>query len=115
MPGALRDCLDAVDARVVVTSYNDESWLGLDELIVMARTRGPVVAYAFDSKRYVGAQIGIHNPAGDKVGVVGRLRNREYVVVAGDLGGVQWVQLDAAMAHVDAEIVRADRPRSRAS
>jgi len=38
---------------------------------------------AFDSKRYVGAQIGIHNPEGKKVGRVGRTRNVEYVVVAG--------------------------------
>jgi adenine-specific DNA-methyltransferase len=115
MPGALRDCLDAIDARVVAVSYNDESWLGLDELMVLARTHGPVVAYAFDSKRYVGAQIGIHNPAGHKVGVVGRLRNREYVVVAGDLGGEQWARLDAAMAQCEAEIVRVDRPTSRVS
>ena len=39
---------------------------------------------AFDSKRYVGAQIGIHNPAGEKVGTVGRLRNVEYLLVAGE-------------------------------
>ena len=38
---------------------------------------------AFDSKRYVGAQIGIHNPAGEKVGTVSHLRNIEYVFVAG--------------------------------
>jgi adenine-specific DNA-methyltransferase len=38
---------------------------------------------AFDSKRYVGAQIGIHNPAGQKVGAVSHLRNTEYIFVAG--------------------------------
>ena len=38
---------------------------------------------AFDSKRYVGAQIGIFNRAGDKVGRVKRLRNVEHVFVAG--------------------------------
>jgi adenine-specific DNA-methyltransferase len=38
---------------------------------------------AFDSRRYVGAQIGIHNPSGARVGEVGRLRNHEWVVVAG--------------------------------
>jgi adenine-specific DNA-methyltransferase len=100
---------------VLAVSYNDESWLGLDELVALVRTRGSVAAYAFDSKRYVGAQIGIHNPAGDKVGVVGRLRNREYVVVAGDLSSGRWALLDAAMARNDAEIVRVDGRRSRAS
>ena len=43
-----------------------------------------VVTLAFDSKRYVGAQIGIHNPRGEKVGRVSHLRNVEYVVVAAD-------------------------------
>ena len=45
---------------------------------------GAVRRLAFDSKRYVGAQIGIHNPQGEKVGQVSRLRNVEYVLVAGD-------------------------------
>jgi adenine-specific DNA-methyltransferase len=115
MAGALRRCIDDVDARVVAVSYNDESWLGLDELVGLARRRGPVVAYAFDSRRYVGAQIGIHNPAGDKVGVVGRLHNREYVVVSGDLTSDEWDRLDTAMARLDAKIARVDRPRARAS
>jgi adenine-specific DNA-methyltransferase len=38
---------------------------------------------AFDSKRYVGAQIGIHNPAGQPVGKVSHLRNKEYLFLAG--------------------------------
>jgi adenine-specific DNA-methyltransferase len=49
----------------------------------MVSARGHVEVLAFDSKRYVGAQIGIHNPSGVKVGEVGRLRNQEYVAVAG--------------------------------
>jgi adenine-specific DNA-methyltransferase len=32
----------------------------------------------------VGAQIGIHSPTGEKVGQVKRLRNVEYLFVAGD-------------------------------
>jgi adenine-specific DNA-methyltransferase len=34
--------------------------------------------------RYVGARIGIHNPQGEKVGSVGRLRNVEYLFVVSD-------------------------------
>ena len=37
----------------------------------------------FESRRYVGAQIGIHNPDGKKVGQVSHLRNVEYVLCAG--------------------------------
>ncbi len=88
MPDALRRTIAAVDAEVVIVSYNDESWVTLDELRDMCAVHGDVVALAFDSKRYVGAQIGIHSPTGEKVGTVGHTRNLEYVVVAGDPGRV---------------------------
>ncbi len=68
MPDALRACVDAVDARVVAISYNDEAWLSLPELVAMAEGRGRPLVVGVESKRYVGAQIGIHNPAGQKVG-----------------------------------------------
>lgn len=83
MPAALARTIAGVEADVVVVSYNDESWVTLDQLIDMCSIHGEVVALAFDSKRYVGAQIGIHDPKGNKVGQVGRTRNLEYVVVAG--------------------------------
>lgn len=84
MPDALRSVIAAVDARLVVVSYNDESWLSADELVAACSVHGHVEVLAFDSKRYVGAQIGIHNPAGDRVGEVSHLRNLEYLLVAGD-------------------------------
>lgn len=83
MPDALRRTIAAVQAEVMIVSYNDESWVTLDELHGMCAVHGDVVALAFDSKRYVGAQIGIHDPRGNKVGEVGRTRNLEYVLVAG--------------------------------
>ncbi len=89
MPAALRHTVAGVDAEVVVISYNDESWVALDELLDMCSAHEHVVALAFDSKRYVGAQIGIHNPAGVKVGEVSHLRNLEYVIVAGPRRTVQ--------------------------
>jgi adenine-specific DNA-methyltransferase len=88
MPEALRAVVEAVDARVLVLSYNDEAWVSLDELVAMCSVRGAVEVLAFPSKRYVGAQIGIHNPAGAKVGTVSHLRNVEYVLVAGDRADV---------------------------
>jgi adenine-specific DNA-methyltransferase len=42
-----------------------------------------VATLAFEHPRYVGARIGIYNPAGVKVGTVNRLRNVEHVLVAG--------------------------------
>ena len=84
MPDALGRVIDAVDARVVVLSYNDESWIELESLVEMMKCRGEVRVLAFDSKRYVGAQIGIHNPRGDRVGEVSHLRNLEYIAIAGE-------------------------------
>jgi len=91
MPAALADLLVRARAEVVVVSHNDESWVTADELTRMLRDAGheEVHLLAFDSKRYVGAQIGIFNPAGEKVGKVSRLRNVEYVFVAGPADKVQ--------------------------
>ncbi len=88
MPPALAACIDGVDARVVVVSYNDESWIALDQLVDMCRGHGAVEVLAFDSKRYVGAQIGVFNAAGARVGEPKRARNVEYVIVSGDRAAV---------------------------
>lgn len=84
MPAALRQVIRDVRCRVLVLSYNDESWVTEAELREMCAVHGHVEVLAFDSKRYVGAQIGIHSPSGEKVGRVSHLRNLEYVVIAGD-------------------------------
>jgi adenine-specific DNA-methyltransferase len=83
MPAALRQVIADVRADVLVLSYNNESWVSLEELVDICSVRGHVAVLAFDSKRYVGAQIGIYSPSGKKVGKVSHLRNVEYVVVAG--------------------------------
>ena len=83
MPPALRQVISDVNAEIVVVSYNNESWISLEDLVDMCSTHGEVGVMAFDSKRYVGAQIGIYNPSGEKVGKVSHLRNLEYVLVAG--------------------------------
>jgi adenine-specific DNA-methyltransferase len=84
MPAALASVVAAIDSGVLAVSYNDESWLTLDDLRAMCEAGGRhVEAVGFDSPRYVGARIGIHNPAGEKVGRVGRTRNVEWLVLAG--------------------------------
>jgi adenine-specific DNA-methyltransferase len=85
MPDAFVDLLGRVRADVVVVSYNDESWLSPDAIVTGLLEAGhdAVELVAFDSRRYIGAQIGIFNPAGEKVGAVSRLRNVEYLFLAG--------------------------------
>ncbi len=84
MPAALRQVVKDVDCGILVLSYNNESWVSMEDLVEICSARGDVEVLSFDSKRYVGAQIGIHNPAGQKVGKVSHLRNQEYIVVAGE-------------------------------
>jgi adenine-specific DNA-methyltransferase len=85
MPAALARVVQEVDAALVVVSYNNEAWVSLAELEEMvARRGGAVASLAFQSRRYVGAQIGIHNPRGEKVGRVSHLENLEYLVLGGE-------------------------------
>lgn len=109
MPDALRSCIESVDARVVILSYNDESWISLDDLVELCARRGHVVALAFDSTRYVGAQIGVHNPAGERVGEVSHLRNLEYVLVCGEPDLVERVTTPYGDARVTQTRQSADR------
>lgn len=83
MSNALRQVVADVQAEVMILSYNNESWVTLEDLVEMCSVRGHVDVLAFGSKRHVGAQIGIYNPSGQKVGQVSHLRNVEYVRVTG--------------------------------
>jgi adenine-specific DNA-methyltransferase len=82
-PEAMARLLGSIRAEVVVVSASDEGWILVDDLVDMVSGRGRVKVLAFDSARYVGARIGIHNLRGEKVGRVGRTRNTEYLIVAG--------------------------------
>jgi adenine-specific DNA-methyltransferase len=83
MPGALREVVQRIDCEVLALSYNDEAWVDRHQLEEMCGRFERVVTLGFESARYVGARIGIHDPAGRKVGRVSHLFNRELVVLAG--------------------------------
>jgi adenine-specific DNA-methyltransferase len=70
-------------ARWLVVSFSDEGFLSRATLERVLSARGFVHVIETDYKRYVGAQIGIFNPKGQKVGRVSHLRNREYLFIAG--------------------------------
>jgi adenine-specific DNA-methyltransferase len=78
---ALQALVDRIDARYLVVSFNDEGYVSESEMLEILRTRGPVAVRRVDFKRYVGAQIGIYNPAGVKTGKVSHLRNQELIFV----------------------------------
>ena len=81
--GAMRDVLAALHSRWLVVSFNNEGYLDRATLESMLAERGHVAVAEIDFKRYVGAQIGIYNPRGVKVGRVGHLRNKEYLYFVG--------------------------------
>ena len=83
MPQALESTIRSLRAEFLLLSYNNESWLTLEQLVEYCSEYDYVQVLSFDSKRYVGAQIGIYSPNGDKVGRISHLRNLEYVVIAG--------------------------------
>ncbi len=81
---ALEAVIAGLKAPNLVVSFNDEGYLTRDQLVGMLSGRGEVQVIEIQRPRYVGARIGIHNPKGEKVGAVGRLRNVEYLFVVGE-------------------------------
>lgn len=90
--GALRELLGAVRAETLIVSFNNEGYIQRDDMEAMLSSlwegQARVTTIENDFKRYVGAQIGIYNPKGDKVGKVSHLKNKEYLYIVSreDLG-----------------------------
>jgi adenine-specific DNA-methyltransferase len=84
MPAALHQVIDDLQADLLVVSCSNEGWVTVDELRAWCEPRGRVEVVGFDSRRYVGAQIGIFNPQGARVGAVSHLHNVEYLVLSGE-------------------------------
>jgi adenine-specific DNA-methyltransferase len=78
---AWRETVAAVDARHLIVSFSDEGFVTREQMEEVLAARGEVRVHGHDYKRYVGAQIGIHNLRGEKVGSVSHLRNREFLFV----------------------------------
>jgi adenine-specific DNA-methyltransferase len=72
-----------INARWLVVSFNDEGYLDRAAAEALLGERGVVHVIEHDHKRYVGAQIGIFNPSGHKVGKISHLRNKELIYVVG--------------------------------
>lgn len=76
---AMEELLGALQCTQLLVSFNNEGHLDRQEMMDMLSEHGYVGVVAVDFKRYVGAQIGIYNPGGEKVGEVSHLRNKEYL------------------------------------
>jgi len=83
--GAIATALDAVlaavQARWLIVSFSDEGYLTVDALRAMLASHGRVRVAEVPHRRYIGSQIGIYNPQGEKVGRPGKRTNREHLFV----------------------------------
>lgn len=78
---AFESLIRAVKSKRMIVSFSDEGFLSHETLMRILGSRGEVTVLEHDNKRYVGAQIGIHNPKGQAVGKVSHLRNKEFLFV----------------------------------
>lgn len=78
---ALSALVEAVQAKVLLVSFNNEGYIQRPEMEALLSRRGEVEVLTHDYRRYVGAQIGIYSPQGAKVGEVSHLRNLEYLYI----------------------------------
>ncbi len=78
---AMSHIVKNLDVKHLVVSFNNEGYISRDEMVELLSQRGEVKVFEKDYKRYVGAQIGIHNPQGERVGEVSHLKNKEFIFV----------------------------------
>jgi adenine-specific DNA-methyltransferase len=81
---ALREVVLALRCRYAIVSFNNEGYVARADMEELLRARGHVEIVTIDFPRYVGARIGIHNPAGEKVGRVSHVRNKEHLFLVGE-------------------------------
>jgi adenine-specific DNA-methyltransferase len=80
---AFEGLIENIPSPWLVVSFNDEGFHDREAITELLGRSRHVKVVSTDFKRYVGAQIGIHNPDGEKVGEVSHLRNRELLFLAG--------------------------------
>jgi adenine-specific DNA-methyltransferase len=80
---AMHRIISSAKCPHLVISFSDEGYLTRQQIEKMLLERdADLVVIEKDFKRYVGAQIGIHNPSGEVVGEVSHLRNKELLFVS---------------------------------
>ena len=65
----------------LVVSFSNEGFIARGTMESLLARYGHLQTLTIDYRRYIGAQIGIHDPAGRRVGQVSHLRNTEHIYV----------------------------------
>ncbi len=79
---AFTELVRSIQAKHLVVSFNDEGFFTADEIESILSEWGYVVRLVRPYKRYIGAQIGIYNPKGERVGEVSHTTNHEFLFIA---------------------------------
>ncbi len=107
---AMARMIASIRAKALIVSFNNEGYISRPEMERLLNSRGAVSVITQHYRRYVGAQIGIYNPKGERVGEVSHLRNEEYVYVV-DLAGQG---LDLAWAEPPVQPCEVEEPLDEA-
>jgi len=78
---ALQNIIYNARAKVILLSFSNEGFHTEADLLEITQGKGYVTVLSRPHKRYVGAQIGIYNLKGEKVGQVSHLKNEELLFV----------------------------------
>ncbi len=79
---SMEKLLASIKARNVMISFSDEGFFLASEIEEMLAGWGYVSRLSQAHQRYIGAKIGVYNPAGKRVGQVSHTRNQEFLFVA---------------------------------
>lgn len=81
---AFKDLINNTNSRYLLVSFNNEGYMNKEEITTILETYGETSCLEIPYKRYIGSQIGIYNPSGEKVGKVKHKDNKEYLFLVGD-------------------------------
>jgi len=79
---AFTELVHSIRAKHLLVSFNDEGFFTSEEIEQILSEWGYVARLTRPHKRYIGAQIGIYNPKGERVGTVSHTTNHEFLFIA---------------------------------
>jgi adenine-specific DNA-methyltransferase len=80
---AFADVVNASSSPHALVSYSNEGFIPANQMVAALSSRWPhVLRLGRTHRRYIGAQIGIYDLKGEKVGTPGKRANREWLFVA---------------------------------
>lgn len=78
---SLQQVISSLNTKNIVLSFSNEGFISQENIEKLLSNFGQVTTLNMDYKRYVGAQIGIYNQRGHKVGKIKNLSNKEFLYI----------------------------------